>query len=131
MNELVIVDTSAWICAFSKKGFEEIKNKLRTYLDRNMVAITGIILLELLQGTKSEKEYKSLLRKLEGVHYLPTKEVYWLKASRLSFSLHRKGIKIPSTDILIATIAIENDCSILHKDEHFEVISQHSQLRLV
>ena len=131
MNELVIVDTSAWICAFSRRGCKEIKNKLITYLDKNRVAITGIIVLELLQGTKNEKEYQSLLRKFEGLHYLPTEEFYWLKASRLALSLYRKGIEIPSTDILIATIAIENDWAILHKDAHFEVISQHSQLRLV
>lgn len=130
MNEMVVVDTSAWIYAFSKGGKPEIKYKLAQFLDENKVVTTGLIMLELLQGTRSQREYDNLLRRLQGLHYIPFRESYWLRTSRLSFSLQRKGLKIPTTDLLIAIIALENNCLILHQDKHFTVISQHSQLKL-
>ncbi len=131
MNEFVIVDTSAWICSFSEKGFQEIKDKLIRYLDEDRVAITGLIILELLQGTNSKKEFDKLFERLQGLHYLLTEETSWLKTSSLSFSLQRDGFKIPSTDLLIAAIAIENNCLLLHKDKHFDYISQHSKLKSI
>jgi predicted nucleic acid-binding protein len=43
-------------------------------------------------------------------------------AGRISFNLRRKGITIPTTDLIIAGLAIENECQILTLDPHFKSI---------
>jgi len=39
------------------------------------------------------------------------------------------GKTIPSTDLLIATIALHYDLTLLHSDNHFEQIKEHSDLK--
>jgi predicted nucleic acid-binding protein len=124
----ILADTSAWIASFYRKGHDEIKERLTEALERDLLAINGIILCELLQGAKNEIEYKNLRERLQALHYLSAPEVTWEKAARLSFRLRRRGIVVPTTDVVIAQTAIDNHCSLLHYDKHFDLIAQGSEL---
>lgn len=46
----------------------------------------------------------------------------WIEAGKTSFNLRRKGITIPTTDLIIASLAMENNCLILTLDPHFNKI---------
>jgi len=46
----------------------------------------------------------------------------WVEAGRISFMLRRKGIIIPTTDLIIAALALENNCMVLTLDSHFRQI---------
>jgi predicted nucleic acid-binding protein len=46
----------------------------------------------------------------------------WEQAYELGFSLRRKGLTIPTVDLIIAALAIENKSLLLHHDEHYEMI---------
>lgn len=131
MKAKILLDTSAWICSFKKEGFNELKEQVKAALDENLLATSGIIMLELLQGTTIRKEYERLRGYLQALHFLPTSDRLWLRAADLAFSLKRKGVTIPSTDILIAALAIEYRCLLLHYDKHFTIIAQHSPLRVL
>jgi predicted nucleic acid-binding protein len=54
--------------------------------------------------------------------YLETNKDLWKKAGELSSTLRRRGKTIPFSDILIATLALENNLSLLTRDEHFKLI---------
>ena len=86
---------------------------------------------KLLLGTKTERVYTRLLEVLEALHYLETPEAIWYKVSKLGFILRRRGISIPCTDLLIAQIALDNNCGILHADMHFDLIASHTNLKVV
>jgi len=129
MLPLVLIDTSAWICFFSRRGYGEIKKALSLLLDENRTAITGPIWIELIQGTRTMEEKEEVKKWIKGVHWLPVTEVLWDKAAEMSFGLRRKGITTSAIDTLIATVAIEYDCLLLHKDSHFELIARHSPLK--
>ncbi len=126
MKTKILLDTSAWICSFRKEGFEKLKELVKTALDENLLATSGIIVLELLQGATSRREYERLRGYLEALHFMPTPDNLWLKD--LAFSLKRKGVTVPTTDILIAAVAIEYQCTLLHYDKHFEIIARYSNL---
>jgi len=49
----------------------------------------------------------------------------WEQAYELGFSLRRKGLTIPTVDLIIAALAIENKSLLLHYDEHYEMIVPH------
>jgi predicted nucleic acid-binding protein len=123
MSGLVLIDTSAWILAF--KG---INNKLSLLVDyllkENRVATSGIVVLELSFGVKKKKEFTELKEEMNSLIYLETKENVWSRAYLIAFEARRKGITVPSTDILISALAIENNCTLLHSDKHFNILSK-------
>lgn len=127
-NKLILIDTSAWLFALRKDFIPEIKDRIDLLLKDNLVLTTGIIRLELLGGTKTESEYKRLRNRLMVLDSIESDESLWDMASDLAFKLRKKGVTIPYTDILIAAYALSAGCIILHADNHFDVIAQHSSL---
>jgi hypothetical protein len=123
-----LIDTSAWVFALKTKPNEAIKRRVDTLLAEGPVATTGMILLELLGGTKSEAEYERLDQRLRALELVETRESVWRSASRLSFDLRRKGLTIPPTDLLIAACAMSRGATLLHADAHFDLAAKHSEL---
>ena len=126
---LFLIDTSAWILGLKRNSSNQIKNTLTEILDKDLSATTGIIILELLQGTRTKKEYAEILSDLSALYYFEVDKEVWEKASQLGFNLRRKGKTIPSTDLLIASIALHYDLTLLHSDNHFEIIKFYSNLK--
>ena len=58
-------------------------------------------------------------------------ERHWQQAADLSFRLRRKGITISAIDAIISVIAIDYSCELLHYDSDFNLISEHSKLKIV
>lgn len=128
MGELVLIDTSAWISFFARKGFPEMKQAISGLLDDDMAAIAGPIMVELVQGARSDNEKAEINDRIRGVYWLQITDDHWHKAAELSFSLRRKGITVSAIDSILAATAIAYDCRILHKDSDFELIAGHSSL---
>ena len=119
---MILVDTSAWIASFKKAGNHDLKEFLRQAIVAGHTATSPIILLELLQGCRTVEERDSLRIKLESLDLLPITPAVWDQAYELGFSLRRKGLTIPTVDLIIAALALENDTILLHHDGHFEMI---------
>jgi predicted nucleic acid-binding protein len=128
MKDLVLIDTSGWICFFSPRGYEEMKKRISTLLEEDRVAIAGPILIELIQGTRNEEEKGKVEGYVKGLHWLPVTDDHWHQSADFAFRLRRKGITSSAFDVLIATLAMDYQCSLLHKDSDFEQISRHSSL---
>ncbi len=129
MNDLVLVDTSAWICFFSRRGFEDLKKTLSILLDEDRAAIAGPILVELIQGTRTSDEKETIRTLIKGIHWLSLSDDHWHKAAEMAFALRRKGVTSSAIDTLIAVLAIDNGCLLLHKDSHFDLIARNSSLK--
>jgi hypothetical protein len=121
MRSNVLVDTSVWIQYFNKFDSKPGKS-VEGLLREGRVVGTGIVLTELLQGAKIEKEFNAILESMAGLPFLETTQNTWIKAGRISYTLRRKGITIPTTDLIIASLALEYDCLIFTLDPHFEKI---------
>jgi len=132
MNQtLVFVDTSAWICFFARKGFPEIKQALSALLTENRVAVSGPVVIELIQGCRNVREKADIEDCLQGLQYLQVRDDHWSLAANLAFDLRRKGITVSAMDALIATLTIDYACLLLHRDHDYGFISEHcSDLKL-
>ncbi len=62
-----LVDTSGWICALRKDFIPEIKDRLDQLLEADLVITAGIIKLEILGGTRREKEFKLLKKRVDAL----------------------------------------------------------------
>ena len=89
---------------------------------RWLLVTCGIVLFELIQGVKSDKEKAVVMNALSGLPYLEMNEQLWQKSAELSSSLKKKGMTLPLSDIFIAAIAIEHTLSVFTLDKHFEQI---------
>ena len=127
---MVLVDTSAWIFALKKNFLLPLKEKIDFLLRDGLILTFGMIKLELLGGTKSEKEFARLKNRLDALYEIPADQSLWDEASELAFMLHRKGITVPYTDILIASAALYSKTTLLHADIHFDLIAKHTELKV-
>ena len=127
-NKKIIVDTSVWIEYF--KNNDKFVLLIENNLNLEKIFITGIIISELLHGVRNYAEYKMLSKSIDAIPYLECIFDDWLKTGKILFELKRKNIPVPLTDVLIATIAIRNDASVLTLDKHFENIIQITPLNL-
>ena len=123
-RRLTLIDTSAWILALRKGDSLRAKDEVDRQVLENRAATSGIIILELLSGTRTKREYQELKEDLGALIQLETPAKIWERASHLAYALKRKGITVPSTDILITAIAMENGCILLHGDRHFDLIAE-------
>ena len=121
MNRKVLVDTSIWIRYFNHPDSSEAK-RLTELLDQERVVIAGVVLAEILQGTKNKREFNLLKESLSVLPILKEKEKTWEKVGELSYDLRRKGIVIPLTDCLLGVLAKEDDSLLFSLDNHFKYI---------
>ncbi len=121
MKANVLADTSIWIEYFNKPD-SSAGESLENLLKEGRVLGAGLVLTELLQGAKIEREFKLILEGVAALPFLETKLTTWIDAGRISFSLRKKGITIPVTDIILGSLALESHCLIFTLDPHFNKI---------
>lgn len=122
---LVLIDTSVWVLALNKRvNMPPFRERVDQLLKENRAAITPMVSLELLGGTRSTAEFNRLKSRLEALPQLAIGEKEWQEAARLAFELRRQGKTIPYADILIAATAIRSGASLLHADHHFDLIAE-------
>ena len=129
-NNLFLVDTSAWILALRKDFLPGIKDRIAYLLKENAIITASMIKLELLGGTREEKEFQRLKSRLDALETVETNTSLWERAYDLTFSLRRKGITVPYTDILIAASALIVDATIVHADSHFDLMRPQCGLKV-
>lgn len=89
------------------------------------------MILELLKGAGSDKDYSTLKESLDALVCLDVKKEVWERAFTLSLELRKKGASIPATDILISAVALHYGCKLLHNDKHFTLVAKKSGLKEV
>jgi hypothetical protein len=124
MKNSLLVDTSVWIDFF--RGVENTNVQILTeYLtEDDPVFICPIILQEILQGIRTEKQFNEIKEYLLCLNILNEDSIESaLGAADLFRKLRKKGITIrKSNDCLIAWYAIKYSLNILHKDRDFDQI---------
>lgn len=130
-RSLYLVDTSAWIDVLvARRGSEELRARLDTLALEDALATTGMVRFEILSGTRSRDEWDRLASRLAGLIPFAFVEQHWTEAARLGFDLRRQGFTIPTPDLIIAAVAMAHDATVLHRDRHFDLIAEHTPLRV-
>lgn len=129
---MILVDTSIWIDYFNGIENEET-NILDAKLIEGTVALGDLILLEILQGFRSDNDYnkaKNTLSTLDQYEMFGHNMV--LKCADNYRTLRKKGITIrKSSDVIIATFCIDNQFPLLFTDRDFIPFVKHLSLKSV
>ncbi len=123
---MILVDTSAWISFFSRSPSARAGDLRDRLTGGERVAITGMIMQEVLQGSRSPAEFARLRSYLVPQRILQPRHsvLTFVEAARIYAQCRWAGITIRSSiDCLIAQIAIEHHVALFHDDQDFEHMS--------
>ena len=124
----VLVDTSVWIKFFRKH--EPYYNIVTRLIDDEQIFCCGIILAELMQGAKTDKELSVLEDFPRVFPFITESQQLWLSAGRLSFQLRRKGLTIGLADCYIAVAAASAHAQLATLDGHFKLLAKPAKINL-
>lgn len=129
-NRVYLVDTTVWVKFL--RGIEpSLKEKLSSLVLEGKAFTTEIIIMEILRGAKSDKEYNSLYEDLTALPQLSLDSHVWEIAWKVGYNLRKAGVNVPMTDILIASIAVRHKAILMHSDKHFKLITKHTTFKAV
>ncbi len=129
---MVIIDASVWIDYFNGTQSTET-----VWLDQQLglrrFALTDIILCEVLQGVRDDKQALRLKRELLKFVVFEMHGVQLAEQAAANYrSLRGKGITVRKTiDCLIATYCIFGGHDLLHNDRDFDPFETYLQLSVV
>lgn len=126
---MIVVDSSALIEYYRPAGSPRVRSAVAEVIEEDLVAINGVIQVEVLAFASAKANYWKLLSDFKVFHWLELQETDFDFASEMGFSLRRNAITLPANDLIIAASAIRSGATLLHVDSHYDVLSLHSDLK--
>jgi len=129
---MIVVDSSVWIDYFNGRTTKQT-DLLDSLLGHELIVIGDIILAQVLQGFRSDRDFRKAKRLLDSLIFKPMlgKEVA-VKSAENYRHLRRKGVSVRKTiDVFIATFCISNSLPLLHGDRDFEPMEKYLNLKVV
>jgi predicted nucleic acid-binding protein len=123
---VILVDTSVWIDYFNGRATPET-DLLERMLGSERLLFGDLILAEVLQGFRSESDFRQALRLLGALEFCPIggREIAILAAKHYR-TLRARGVTVRKTiDVLIATFCIKRSHLLLHSDRDFDGFERH------
>lgn len=130
---MILVDTSVWVDFLRGVNSPQRRMLHRLIEDEEDISITEIILTEILQGIKEDKDFQTMQNYLlEFPIYKPRGTETYLNAARIYRDCRKTGKTVRKTvDCIIAAICMENNLTLFHKDIDFDRIEACAGLRVL
>ena len=129
---MILVDSSVWIDYFRGRPTAQT-DLLEGLLDSQELAIGDLILTEVLQGCKLDKEFNEVRRLLSRLDLVVLGgEDVMIEAAKNYRKLRSLGVTVRGTiDVVLATRCIVSRHQLLHSDRDFDAFEQHLGLSCV
>jgi hypothetical protein len=129
---IVVVDTSVWIDFFRGRPDRHVETLEQLLTAGDDVCLCGVILAEVLQGIRSDIDYRKTKTYLEFLLYLPMDRRTFEMAADIYRILRKKGVTVRKpVDCMIASVAIEQSIPLLHNDRDFDPVEKHCGLEVL
>jgi predicted nucleic acid-binding protein len=128
---MVIVDTSVWVEYLRGSAIPETR-WLDRALGREAIGLTDLILCEVLQGVRSDSEFRTAKRELLQLSVFPSGGVdLALEAAGHFRDLRQRGFTVRKmVDCWIATFCLREGYRLLHCDRDYDLFERHLGLRV-
>ena len=129
---MLLIDSSVWIDYFNGVATPQT-NYLHTVVGQRQILVGDIILGEVLQGFRDDKDFEAARRTLSRFSQAQMLDTNLaLQSARHYRALRKRGITVRKTiDCFIATYAIAYGHELLHADGDFDPFEAHLGLRVV
>jgi len=119
---MFLVDSSVWIEFVRPSGSPVAKKRVRHLMEAGAAATCGIVTVEVLRGAKRREDFRALAEAFGALPQLSIDDGVIARASAWGFELDRRGTRLPTTDLIIASAAFGR-ATLLHADADFETIA--------
>jgi len=127
---VIVVDTTVWADWFNGRDSPEV-DRLDQALGRQDAGLVPVILTEVLQGFRSDRDFERARALLVRLPVLSLDLEGHAAAARLFRRLRSKGITVRGAiDCIIAQTCIAAGVELLSADLDFAAIARHTTLRL-
>jgi len=120
---ITLIDSSAWIPVLRPKGEKALCEEVEHLLTNEHAAITAPIWCELYRGVRGKREESQLTHLRTLCVWLEFDTVCWELVAKHGRTCQRKGVNVPTSDLLIFCCAQRHQVELLHRDKHFELIA--------
>jgi predicted nucleic acid-binding protein len=129
---MVLVDTSVWADFFNGVENQQSLSLLQLLgQGEEDVFYTGLVLQEVLQGIRKKSQRQSIRRDFEDFIFIEPSQETHVEAAEVFTNCRGKGITVrKSVDCVLASLAMEYDLEILHRDKDFDYIAKVYPLRV-
>lgn len=129
---MIVVDTSVWIDVLNDTPAPRAQRCVQLIESGQPVALTDVILTEVLQGLRSDREAALVERHLRAFPILRLEDLDdFVLAARLYRAARRAGVTIRKTlDCLIAAPCVRTGAPLLHADEDFNRLATCTPLQI-
>jgi len=129
---VIVVDTSVWVDVLNETPSDEALSCVELIEAGEPVALTDVVLTEVLQGFSSEREADLVERHLRAFPTLRLEGVDdFVLAAELYRTARRAGQTIGKTmDCLIAAPCVRTGAPLLHADRDFDRLAACTPLRV-
>lgn len=129
---MLLVDTSVWIDFFTAQDQPHVHRLEQALLQAEDICICGVILTEVLQGIRQDRDYRRTKKYFASLLFLAMTEETFISSAMIYRQLRRRGLTIRNAvGCMIAAVAIEHRVPLLHNDRDFDPIEQHCGLTTV
>jgi predicted nucleic acid-binding protein len=127
---VIVVDTAVWADWFNGSDSPQV-DRLEHALERRDAGLVPVILTEVLQGFRADRDFERARILLVQLPVLTLDIGGHAAAARLFRRLRSKGITVRGAiDCIIAQTCITAGVELLSTDRDFAAIARHSPLRL-
>jgi predicted nucleic acid-binding protein len=126
---MILADSSVLVEFFRAGGRPSVKRAVREGLEGGLLAVNGIIRVEVVGFARDAASRSQLEQAFASFLQLDLEAAEFELAVDLGFQLRRRGVTVPTTDLIIGASAIRENAELLHDDAHFDEIAKVSQLR--
>jgi predicted nucleic acid-binding protein len=129
---VILVDSSVWVDYFNGTITPEAE-LLDSILGQQLIVMGDLILVEVLQGFQSDKDYETARKELLNFPFMDMGGKELAIQSALNYrALRKNGATVRKTiDVLIGTFCIHHQISLLHNDRDFEPMERFLGLETV
>ncbi len=128
---MILADTSAWIDYFRGVSAPHT-DILDRELSRSRIITGDLIIAELLQGFREERDYQQAKQIMDSLEYRDLVGKPMAEAAAQNYRILRKsGVTVRKTvDVIIATYCLENGLELIHNDRDFDAFEDQLGLRV-
>jgi predicted nucleic acid-binding protein len=116
----VVIDSNVYIDLMRAR--RDVVSELYQWAGFRELVVCGMIRLEVLRGIKQPRARQMVSAFMDVMINVPTDSRLWADATDLAWSLDRKGITLPASDLVIAASAMRLGAAVMTSDAHFRKI---------
>jgi len=114
---MLLIDSTIYIDWFRNRI--EPREIIEPWIRARAVAICGVIRAEVIRGVIRPRQKARIEELFDALEETPTDYALWADAAELAWTMDRKGIVLPLTDIVIAACARRSNATLVTVDDHF------------